>query len=352
MSLFSPLRAGLCRFAAPLGTAALLSAGLLSAGLLSAGLLATGAGATPLTASEILGQFNLVVLGSSSSTSSVEGRSFIGGSLSGGDYNTRSYAPASAYDELVVGGSISGNIKVNNGGDATIGGSGSGVLEMNGGSVGNRTATFGGVYAGTFNQGTKLQNQAVTIPDFGTVLKAASLDLAGLGGSAPLVQNGNKGMFNRAADSTGITVYDIADGAGFFGAINEIQLSLAGASMVIVNVAGSNLTINDNFLGGPFAAASHVVWNFYEATALTLSTQFFGSVLAPLAMVTNTSAIEGTLVAGALNQRAQIHLQTMIGIIPSSITTQVPEAGSLAIAGLGMLGLCVAGRRRKAARAA
>ena len=74
--------------------------------------------------------------------------------------------------------------------------------------------------------------------------------------------------------------------------------------------------------------------------------------MAPLAMVTTTSAIEGTLVAGALNQRAQIHLQTMIGIIPSSITTQVPEAGSLAIAGLGMLGLCVAGRRRKAARAA
>ena len=341
----SPIPSGLFRPLAPVATAALLAAALLSAAALPAH------AASPMTASEILNQFNVVVFGNASSTSSVEGRTYIGGNLSGGDYTTRNYAPLSIYDELVVGGNIGGNIKVNNGGDATIGGSGSGVLEMNGGSpaVGNRTATFGGAYTGTFNQGTRLHNQLVDIPDFAPVLTAASLDLAALPGFAPTIQNGNKGVFDLAPDSTGLTVYDIADGAGFFGAINEISLSLAGADMVVVNVGGASLSIADNFLGGPFAAAPHIVWNFYEATSLILSTQFFGSVLAPLAMVTNTSAIEGTLVAGSLTQHAQIHLHAMIGTIPSSITSQVPEAGSLALAGLGLAGLAVAGRRRKAA---
>ncbi|CAN0450483.1 unnamed protein product, partial [Discosporangium mesarthrocarpum] len=311
---------------------------------ISAGLAAPAA-ADPMSAGDVLEQYNLVVLGSATSTSSVEGRAFIGGSLHGGDYVTRTNFAASDYDELIVGGALTGNINVNNGGDVTVGGSGSGVLNMNGGSVGSRTATFGGAYAGVFNMGTKIENQGagVAIPDFGSLMIDLSGALAGMAGTDTASVSGNKAIFSPT--TTGTAVFDIADGAGFFGAINEIELSLGTADMIIVNVAGSSLNLEDNFLGGPFAAASHVVWNFHEATDLTLSRQFFGTVLAPFAAVTNYSAVEGSLVAGSLTQRAQVHLQPVdLPTVPTNIT-DVPEAGALAILGLGLVSLAAAGWR-------
>ncbi len=330
-----------------------LAAGLV-AGLVSSGPAAAG----PLTTGEILRQFNVVSLGSMASWSNVEGRGYVGGSLHGGQFHTRTTAPASALDELVVGGSLSGNVKLDNGGDATVGGSGSGVLEMNAGPGGSGTATFGGTYDGTFNQGNRIENAPIDLPGFASTLSATSGDLAALGGSAPTI-DGSVGRFELAPDADGLAVYDIADGGAFFGAVNEIDFALNGAETVIVNVGGSALAMADNFLGGPFDAAPHVLWNFHEATSLTFWRQFFGSVLAPEAFVMNFSAIEGTLVAGRLKQLAQVHLQPFEGSLPGSETgpgtppVEVPAPGSLALllAGLGLLWLVVACTRPGALRA-
>ena len=73
-----------------------------------------------LSALGIMQQFNLVVFGSASSASDVDGRTFIGGSLTGGTYATATLANAS-YPGLIVKGSAS-NISVINQG-AVIGGS-------------------------------------------------------------------------------------------------------------------------------------------------------------------------------------------------------------------------------------
>ncbi len=312
--------------------------------------LAQSANAATLTPAEVLQQFNVVVFGDVQAGSSVEGRTLIGGSLSGAsaDYQTRTTAPASSFQALTVGGNIEGSAKnINNGGSVVAGGNVAN-LNMNGGG----NVTMGGVVTGTINPngGVVTQSATVTIPDFRADLEALSNALAGLSGEAPQ-KTGNRGFFNIATpNADGLAVY--ATDAAFFDGIGELELGLNGASTVIVNVSGATVTISDNFLAGPFAVAPRVLWNFNEATSLTLTTQFFGSVLAPFADVHNTSAIEGTLIAKTFDQDAQIHLQPFIGDLPVSGVPLPPALAMVGfVAALGA-GLGVARRRRSVAEAA
>eukprot|EP01041_Mallomonas_annulata_P031334 gene31334-53626_t len=99
-----------------------------------AGIASTSAHAVSLSSSEILQQFNTVVLGSATSSSHTDGRTYIGGALSGGDYVQHiNQTPQSSYAGLTVAGSAS-NVKVNGLG-AVIGGSLSNSTLNKGGSV-------------------------------------------------------------------------------------------------------------------------------------------------------------------------------------------------------------------------
>ncbi|NEV02997.1 collagen-binding domain-containing protein, partial [Bradyrhizobium uaiense] len=70
---------------------------------------AAQAAVAPLTGAEALQQFNLVVLGNATSNSHVDGRAWIGGSVTGGDYVQHSGStPASNYAGLTVMGTASG----------------------------------------------------------------------------------------------------------------------------------------------------------------------------------------------------------------------------------------------------
>lgn len=303
------------------------------------------AGAAPLSATEVLQQFNMVVFGNVDASSNIQGRSLIGGNLTGNSADffvgAPGTVPASSFAALTVGGSITGNPKqVNNGGSVVAGGNVQ-SLNMNGGG----DVTLGGVVTGTVNAngGTVTPNAAVTIPNFEADLKALSVQLRGLTGVAP-TKNGNKGEFTSATpDANGVAVYNLE--SSFLQTINEISLSLNGASTLIINVGGDDIKNKDNFLGGPFDIAANVIWNFYEATELTIERQFFGAVLAPFANVKNTSSIEGTLVAAALDMDAQIHLQPFEGDLPAA-AVPVPPALPL-MTGVLALGGFLASRRRK-----
>jgi hypothetical protein len=103
--------------------------------------------AAPLTAQEVMQQFNLVVLGDVTSTSDVEGRSFIGGNLQGPATFASRTLPASTYAGLTVLGNAS-QINVNNNGVAD-GGSLSNTNVNNGGGV-----VFGNSINTNFNGST------------------------------------------------------------------------------------------------------------------------------------------------------------------------------------------------------
>lgn len=307
-----------------------------------------GAAAT-LSATEILHQFNVVTFGDMTSNGDIEGRAYVGGNMTGGGQiiNSRGKAPASDYDELVVRGNVTGGtVNLNNGGDATVGGKvANSTFELNG----HGTLRAGGSITANANQGTKLANQAgaefeARFPDdVEGVLKSASADLSGLVGVAPTV-SGNRAVFNASPDAYGTTVYTFD--FSFFDLVNEIELADMGASTLIFNISGLGGTLSDNFLGGPFALASKAVWNFYEAENLAFTRQFFGSVLAPYAYVTNTTPIEGSVVAASASFRGEVHLQPFAGDVPTPAPIPLPAGLPLLLGGLGLIGLVA--RRRTA----
>jgi len=84
-------------------------------------------------------------------------------------------------------------------------------------------------------------------------------------------------------------------------------------------------------------ARANVIWNFVDATSITLQRGFSGAILAPNAHLTNVNDIDGSVFVGSFTQNGEVHLPNYTGVIPAP--------GAVAL--LGVAGLL--GRRRRAA---
>lgn len=306
--------------------------------------------AAPLTAGEILKQFNLVVLGNATSTSDVDGRAYIDGNLSGGIYAGHpNDTPASAYAGLTVSGSAS-TVMVNGFG-AVIGVDLSYSTINSGNSAIFGTASnsnFNGpAYVATsglaikFNGGkdpalaTGTAATAATSTNFKNVLTGLSNQLKTLAGTGSTVTfTGNKAVFNAVADKNGMAVFDLSSIDTVLFSKGEFEFNLNGARTVILDSDETNINIAANFLGGAAQSiGAKMIWNFYNATDMDIQSQFGGSVLAPLAHFSNENNIEGGLYVNTLTQKGEIHLQPFSGDIPS---TPVPVPSTMLLLGSGL----------------
>ncbi|KFI34279.1 hypothetical protein CG51_04140 [Haematobacter missouriensis] len=305
--------------------------------------------AAPLSFQDILQQFNLVVLGDATSDSEVEGRSYVAGNLSGTSnyWIGGSHAPQapSDYATLTVGGNLTGPVQVNRGGNVVVGGDATGV-DLNGGG----SATIGGV--ATQVQGGPVTSGAAVSPGFSDLfptsiaqtVKDSSLSFGSLSGTAAPI-TGNTAYFG--AGMAGLTVYDMT--LAQVSSLGQVDFSRLGAGeSILINVTGTG---TGSFLANPLGgtgAAEHVLWNFVDATDLTLH-GIVGSVLAPLTHVIVANPVEGALIAGTATLDSEVHLRPTEGNFtppePPPAPVPLPAALPLLLAGMGAMGLTARRRR-------
>lgn len=334
---------------------------------------AAAAATAPLTATQTLQQFNLVTLGDASIQSHVDGRAWVAGRLQGSGAVFAMHPadmPASSYAGLTVLGDSASGLSVSSGGLTVLGNLDNATVN-NGPAVvqGNASNSSFNGSGGSYVQGTKsgvntnsgtlgaaaaqAALEVATSTDFASVLNGLSDDLSALASTGSHWDvSGNRVTFHAVADANGLAVFDLTAVDDTLLSLSEFMFDFGSASTVVMNADLSSATVNANFLtmaGSTGSIASQIggktIWNFYNATNLTLNTQFSGAVLATSALLTHGNNIEGGVYVQRIQQNGEIHLQPFSGIVP--VASAVPEPSALALMAAGLLALGLGGRAQR-----
>jgi choice-of-anchor A domain-containing protein len=256
--------------------------------------LTTGlAAATTLTDSQIFSQFNAVIFDNFAASSEVEGRTVVGGNVTGGsNFEIHSGLDASSFgaltvygnvtdsgtlnvdngDSVAIAGSNSASFNLNTGGSAYIGGSNSGNLAVNGGSgsvsVGGSNsgglslASGGTVYVGSNNSGSITVNGG-----------ANTVGINGDNGGTVSLNNGSSASLNGSNTGTiqlngGSLSYTGSEGSvtnangGSANHVSSVNLSAPTSTLgSFANTFQTQLTALSKQLGGVAANSTATVSN-------------------------------------------------------------------------------------------
>lgn len=327
-------------------------------------------------------ELNAIVLGDLRTNQHIQGKAFVGGKAEGqvtvAQGGSQGYQ-ASARPHLTIGGTTNGFVVENRLGGplvAQVGGDASGMILNGTGSVSvGGTAHVGGfnpsatrrVYYGMGVSGGQAQDApyltrdaALAAPGTGLAatiamqtarlaedLGALSSHLAGLGSIGTITSTATALDYSRAANGYAVFTMTAAAFQDQNADFDRLFTALPNGMTTIVNVLGTSLVQGGNI--NSTALNRSVIWNFADATSIATK-GWHGSILAPLATLTNGSAIEGSVAVKTFNMNGQVHLGTFAGT-SSIVTSAVPEPSSwmLMLAGFGLAGYAL---RRRAARPA
>ena len=351
-------------------------------------------------------QTNLIVLGDWRTGHDVEGKTFVGGNVTGnsatlGIGNKSQGAAESKRATLtVVGSSKVDNLNINNGSNGgkgnvatnpgviikgssgginlnaagatlDIGGNYSGNNNIGSGQTynigGNATGSINGTKGATVNAGGAINGNAngatfksklgigfnaesfATLPEQAVQLGADLSALSATLGNLSLAKNpssittlGGRAILSAEDGGNGFALFSVD--TDFFKKFSEIEYKFATSTLpVIINVYGKTIDYNLNPIGNNQSGNQQVIWNFLEATQISFNRMVNGSVLAVNATVRNNTPIEGSVVAGNFEQGGEVHLGTF-----SADATFLPEPGTWVqlIAGFGLAGTMMRRRRR------
>ena len=295
---------------------------------LSISALATPVAAATVDAGEIISSFGLVALNNLTASSETMVRAYVGGDLQSNGYTVNNNRIGNASIDgvsgaLIVGGNVSGNdINVLDG-DA---------------SVGSVTGTINVVSGNSLNTGVSVAADDVT-----DALQDLSIELSGMATTSGAVLNAADqnlmSIQSGTASGSDFAVLNVAEAYENFLSTGTIT-SVANSGTLIVNVPGETVMIQANANAGD----SNVLFNFYEATNLTVNSTFDYGILAPLADLMLQGGGTNTVVVGYnVTQRTEVR-GSFTGTLPSVAPVPLPASGLLllgAIAGTTVL------RRRK-----
>ena len=271
----------------------------------------------------VLSDWNLVVRHDMTLTSEVDGSALVGGSLSGTGNFSVHFATAPNGDGLALAGNITAgaDIDVNSGGNFRLGGGNFGTVNVNGGST-ILDASVGAMVSGAMAEAVSISNALALLTPNG------ALDGAGNFNAVPV----NIGGVN-------VAIYSITQAQ--MNGLGQLNLSLGSADSVIINFVGTsaNFVAPPNMVGGfNQANSSRILWNFVDATSLSVNNNLNGAVLAPGAdLQLIGGGINGSVVVDSISRMdAEIRESTYEGYVPAP-----GAAATLVAAGL------MASRRRR-----
>lgn len=278
------------------------------------------------------------------------------GALIGG--NSTSFSYNAAGSSLDVGGNATGNTNLSSGQVFNIGGNASG---MNG--TGGATVKAGGTISGNQNGATFVSGlgtgwnasstSAVTsaaATKLDEDLKALSSALYGLSLSSnpSSISYGEQGpTFNAVAGGNDFALFNITIDPAW----GEIKFNVTGDVPIIVNVSGTNIVWDTNPAAGFDSSLNQsIIWNFYEAENIDFQRMVHGSILAPFANIRNNTALEGSVAVKSFEMNGEVHLGTFDGDLEFGAPAPEPATWAMMIAGFGLVGAAM--RRRRTAVAA
>lgn len=197
----------------------------LTLGLLGA---PAAAQAAPMSVSDIFGQFNAVIFGTFTSTSDVEGRTVVGGTMTGGaSFNI---APGSSASSSYAGVTVYGNqtgtgsYNVNNGAGMSVLGTNAGTWNLNGGG----SAWVGGSNSGNITSSGSGASVTVGGGNTGQVNLNA--------GGSVYVGGSSTGQISVGGGTGNVTVTGATT--------NNITLNNGGSVYAGSNTSGGNINVN------------------------------------------------------------------------------------------------------------
>lgn len=275
----------------------------------------------------VINDYNVIALNDFTARGNTGGRIFVGDDFTSTSSNLGEQLSSTTQDVLTVVGDInpgvasgvSFNLKQ---GNARLGGTKASQTQIN----------FDG--GGRLIQDSSILSQTASVSQ---EINSVSSYLASLSSthSASIIGSSRKTVrYNISGGFNGVAVFNVNASAHFNASdIDRIQFSGISNNVdaVIINVSGTTVQFNDSFIGQTTAAMqSKVIFNFFEATTVNISSEFFGSILAPNAMLNINSTINGSVFAKDINQNGDIKLALLTSAIPTPPAGQfVPEPASV-----------------------
>ena len=272
-----------------------------------------------------MGRYDLITLGDLSTSSDVEGRTFVGNDLISG--NSATFAirqPRDPSDRtfVVVRNLVAGNPLNLNAGSLLLGG-----------NRNNRIINFNG--GGSLIADSSLTNTTMT-----TILKEGSANLAKLTANNSVTMPGSQpGPFRFEVTNVnqGVAIFQIKASDLFDNTkVQQIELTPNQAQTIVINVAGATVNWQYGNMVGNLANQSwraNLIWNFYEATTIDLDGKnFMGALLAPLATVKAGGPIDGSVAVRSLTTTGEVHLPVYQGAITAACPQATPTPSPTATA--------------------
>jgi len=237
-----------------------------------------------------------------------------------------------------VGNSIGTKLAANSGNVVVAGNN----LTLSNGQVNHGNIAYGGtasISGEGLPNGTVTKSSPIDFSAAGQELNSLSQNLASL--SANGTTKVQYGGITLTGTNSQLDIFNL--NASTLSSANNFTINSVAGSTVVVNISGTNVSLQNFGFNIEGTDKQHILFNFYQATSITASSiGVEGSILAPLASFAfNNGNVEGNVIVNSLTGNGESHNYLFQGNLPSTSPKRVPESQNLLGLGLiaGILGL-------------